>query len=250
MLPQVALERLLPGVGLEGAGLGAERCLFPVGVGHAFVDEQAVFLFQHPGGCGELSVVVVRFVRPQGPGMNPVVGHVHVEIVGVDVGTDHPLMLLETERLGKGLLDVLEILLGERLPLARAERDHQVIGLVGHPRLLIADRLDLRQGERQIGQPGSGIAAGDPELVEFLARLAGGGDVFGQVGRNCRRRSPPWVRPWRSRLRPPFRVALGVELQHVILDPLLGGADFGEQLARCGPRSGWEGLRRRPPGRA
>jgi len=56
-----------------------------------------------------------------------------------------------------------------------------MIGLVRDAGLQRTRRLDLDQRQVEVVQLGACIAIGDPELVQLLALLSGGGDVAAEV---------------------------------------------------------------------
>ena len=121
---QMGLIALLPSLGLEISGRGRKTRRVLVPFFHAVIDDQAVFLFQFALDLRQRKKVPVRRVNAARDWMHFVDGQMHMEVIGVDVGARHPLMLAESESLGEGPLDVLEIIVREFFPITWMERHH------------------------------------------------------------------------------------------------------------------------------
>jgi hypothetical protein len=115
--------------------------------------------------------------------MHLVEGDVHMEILGIAVRGDNALMPVHAERGGELPLGVLQR--GVVRPVI-PERQDQVIGLVaGGAGVQRLRRLNLGDGELEIhGIDGIAVRAGitsrQPQPVELLALIAGGGQIARQ----------------------------------------------------------------------
>ena len=117
-------------------GCGPFTKALSLGLIPAVVDDKAVFLLQLPAQLVAFDIVPPGLHTRELFRVDQVVGDVHVHVLGVDVDAAMPLMLRQTQCLGKAFLNGFECFRRQPGFIFRPETHNQVIGfLLGGARI-------------------------------------------------------------------------------------------------------------------
>ena len=175
MLKAVALERLPPCPRLEVTRRSRRAAARPVVIRHAEIGRQPEPTLKRPAGPLKRPVIPPRRVNLPRHGMHPVVGDVHVEVVGVAMRRRNASMFPEAERPGERAFGLPKLRAVQHFP--RAQRHDQVIRQVRARRLARPHRLDFRCRCVEVGRFAPCVAAHDPQVDQPLAGVPRAGDI-------------------------------------------------------------------------
>ena len=175
MLKAVALERLPPCPRLEVTRRSRRAAARPVVIRHAEIGRQPEPTLKRPAGPLKRPVIPPRRVNLPRHGMHPVVGDVHVEVVGVAMRRRNASMFPEAERPGERALRLPKLRAVQHL--AGAQRHDEMIRQVRARGLARPHRLDFRCRSVEAGRFAPRVAAHDPQVDRPLAGVPRAGDI-------------------------------------------------------------------------